>query len=195
LQCVVVHCSVLQCIAVRPLLSMWAPALPLRYSSVAECCSVMQRIAVCRRALQCVAVHCTVMLRIAECCSVLQCVAVCCSVLQCVAVKPLLPSGLTHYHSGIPVLQSVTECCCVASSRMKVVCVYVCVNVCVCVCVCMCCLLMHKGCEQRLRGLASVCVGVCVSVFVCVCVFLSVCVVLRAQVVRPCIALAPAMGP
>ena len=44
----------------------------------AECCKV----------LQCVAVRCSVLQCVAECCSVLQCVAVCCSVLQCVAVCP-----------------------------------------------------------------------------------------------------------
>jgi len=38
------------------------------------------------RALQCVAVCCSVLQCVAVCCSVLQCVAVCCSVLQCVAV-------------------------------------------------------------------------------------------------------------
>jgi len=76
---------------------------------VAVCCSVVQRGAVCCRALQCVdqllpaaggaraddAVCCSVLQRGAACCNVLlvavrchglQCVAVCCHVLQCVAV-------------------------------------------------------------------------------------------------------------
>ena len=54
---------------------------------------VLQRVAVCCRALLCVAVRCSVFLHlrsalyVAVCCSVLQCNAVCCSVLQCVAAS------------------------------------------------------------------------------------------------------------
>ena len=64
----------------------------------AECCSVLQCVAVCcsvfvivfwyitchNSVLQCVAVCCSVLQCDAVCCSVLQCVAVCCSVWQCV---------------------------------------------------------------------------------------------------------------
>jgi len=58
---------------------------------VAVCCSVLQCVAVCCRVLQCVAVSDTVegvscMYVLCVCCSVLQCGVVCCSVLQCVAV-------------------------------------------------------------------------------------------------------------
>ena len=64
--------------------------------SVAVWCSVMQCDAVCCCVLQCHVTRiqtcpshaecCSVLRSVAECCSVLQCVAVCCSVLQCVAV-------------------------------------------------------------------------------------------------------------
>ena len=57
-----------------------------------------QRLAGVSRAVQCVAVCCSVLQCVAVCCSVLQCVAVCCSVLQCDAV----------YCS---VLQCVAVCC------------------------------------------------------------------------------------
>jgi len=80
LQCVVVCCSVLQCVAVCYIQCV-AVCCSARYASdwrachcVAVCCSVLH--SVCCSVLQCVAVWC----------SVLQCVAVCCSVLQCVAV-------------------------------------------------------------------------------------------------------------
>jgi len=64
LQCVAVCCSVLQCVAVRYLLSSgWVGYVFIHCKSVLQC-------------VECVA----------ECCSVLQCVALCCSVLQCVAV-------------------------------------------------------------------------------------------------------------
>jgi len=63
---------------------------------VAVCCSVLQRVAVCRSVpwcvavccsvLQCVAVYCSVSQCVAECCSELHFVIVCGSVLQCVAV-------------------------------------------------------------------------------------------------------------
>ena len=96
LQCAVVCCSVLQCVAVRYIKSLilgklTIAAAPERrfgevdddlchggglHTCVALCCSVLQCDAVCCSMLQCVAV----------CCSVLQCVAVCCSVLQCVVV-------------------------------------------------------------------------------------------------------------
>jgi len=59
LLCVVMYCSVLQCIA-----------------CIAMYCNVLQCAAVCCNVLQCVAMYC----------NVLQCVAVCCNVLQCVAV-------------------------------------------------------------------------------------------------------------
>ena len=56
---------------------------------------MLQRVAVCCSALQCVAVFRSVLMvgwlvlagegNVAVCCGVLQCVAVCCRVLQCVA--------------------------------------------------------------------------------------------------------------
>jgi len=76
LQCVVVHRSVLQCVAVCcrmwQCVAAWSSAL----QHVAACCSVKQCIAVCCSALQFVQ----------ECCDVLLCIVVCGSVLHCVAV-------------------------------------------------------------------------------------------------------------
>ena len=46
---------------------------------------VLQCVAVCHSALQCVTVCCSVSQCVAECRSVLQCVAMCCRVSQCVA--------------------------------------------------------------------------------------------------------------
>ena len=70
LQCVLVCYSVLQRVAVScSLLRVESPNLFLSGP-----------------VLQCVAVHCSVLLCVAVCCSVLQCVAVCYSVLQCVIV-------------------------------------------------------------------------------------------------------------
>ena len=70
LQCVVVCCSVLQCVAMSSLI------IKLSVAVLEDVCSVWQCVAVCCSELQCAAV----------CCSVLQCVAMCCTVLQCVAV-------------------------------------------------------------------------------------------------------------
>ena len=59
LRCVVVCCSGLQCVVVRPALEM--PFL-FRHSMsqcVAVCCIVLQCVAVCSGALQCVAVRCS----------------------------------------------------------------------------------------------------------------------------------------
>ena len=56
---------------------------------VAVCCSVLPCVAVCCvccSVLQCVVICCCVLQCVAVCCSVLQCVVTCCSVLQCVAV-------------------------------------------------------------------------------------------------------------
>ena len=66
MQCVVVHCSVLQ--------------------NVAECQSVLQCVAVHCSALRCIAVHGSALQCVAVHFSVFECVAVCCSVLQCVAL-------------------------------------------------------------------------------------------------------------
>ena len=75
LQCVVVCCSVLHCVVERPVSQLHEfNCLHVTPMCVAECCSV----------LQCVAVYCSVVHCVAVCCSVLQCVAVCCSVLRCV---------------------------------------------------------------------------------------------------------------
>ena len=102
MQCVVVRCSALQCVAVccSVLVEESQPKRPranekwrvcgvcvvIIEPSTGVCCSVLQGVAVCCSVLQCVAVCCSVLQCAAECCSVLQCVAVCCSVLQCVAV-------------------------------------------------------------------------------------------------------------
>ena len=67
-----------------------------------------QRVATCRRALQCVVVYCSVLQRVAACLSVLQCVAVCYSVLQCVAV---CCSVLQCVAVCCSVLQRVAVCC------------------------------------------------------------------------------------
>jgi len=95
---------------------------------VAECCRVLQSVAVglaSKRAclhwaqvcsvLQCVVVCCSVLQCFAACCSVLQCVAVCCSVLQCDAVclcvlRRVAESGRARLYEG-QVLQCVAVCC------------------------------------------------------------------------------------
>jgi len=66
LQCVVVCCSVLQCVA-----AFWR-----------VCCSVLQCVAVYRRVLARVVVCCSVLQSAVMCCSVSQCVAMCCRKLQ-----------------------------------------------------------------------------------------------------------------
>jgi len=66
LQCVVVFCSVMQCVAVD---------VSFKVLHVLQC------VAVCCSVMQCVAVDVSFKVLL-----VLQCVAVCCSVLQCVAV-------------------------------------------------------------------------------------------------------------
>jgi len=73
LQCVVVYCSVLQCIAV------------LDPSGISRRSAFNMHVAVCCSVLRCVAV----------CCSVLQCVAVCCSVLQYGILVEFLESQLS----------------------------------------------------------------------------------------------------
>jgi len=82
LQCVVVCCSVLPCVAV-----VW--------QCFAVCCGVLHFATgftpcACWSVLQCVAV----------CCSVLQCVAVCYSMLQCVAVRYRIPSVRSPHRYG-----------------------------------------------------------------------------------------------
>jgi len=77
LHCVIVCCSVLQCVAIR-LVDIFKCQRAVR-------CSVLKWVAMCCIVLQCVAV----------CYSVLQCVAVCCSILQCVAVRVV--DILTHH--------------------------------------------------------------------------------------------------
>ena len=80
LQCVVVCCSLLQCVATHD-------------QGYFQCQYLLQCVALCRTMLQCFAVCCSVKGLTTKstcsaniCCSVLQCVVVCCSVLQCVAV-------------------------------------------------------------------------------------------------------------
>ena len=89
LQCVVVGCSGLQCVAVYCSVVPWRLLAPMRL----VCYSVLQCVAVCSSALQrgvsseaACANAFGVLQCVAVCCSVLQCVAVCCSILQCVAV-------------------------------------------------------------------------------------------------------------
>ena len=52
-----------------------------------EVCKMLRCIIVCCCAVQCAAVHCSVLLCVAVCCCALQCAAVRCSVLLCVAVS------------------------------------------------------------------------------------------------------------
>jgi len=96
LQCVVVCCSVLLCVAVTlppvpdtpksisvSVLLLYSACMCYRViKCVTACCRVLQCLAVCCSVLQCVAVHCSALQCAAMCCSVLQCVAVSCSVLQ-----------------------------------------------------------------------------------------------------------------
>ena len=73
LQCVAVHCSALQRVAVcYKCVGCALQVCGSELHGAALSCCVLQCVAVCCCVLQCVAV----------CCSVLQCVAVCCSVLQ-----------------------------------------------------------------------------------------------------------------
>jgi len=125
---------------------------------VAECCSVLQSVAVCCRVLQCVAECCSVLQRVAVCCRV------CCRVLQCVAECCRVCCS---------VLQSVAVCCrvlqCVATHEWDpypIVARYVCSSQCH-VYVCVCC---------------SVYVCVCCSVYVCVC-----CSVMCLVLAKPCV--------
>jgi len=74
---VAVRCSVVQSGAISYKSSCCLSALDSSPLDNAECCSVLQCVAVCCRVLQ----------SVAECCSVLQCLAVSCSVLQCLAVS------------------------------------------------------------------------------------------------------------
>jgi len=93
-------CSMLQCVAVTLTVSCChAPRELCHEQRIAECCSVLQRDAVC-----CSDPHGILLSRSKEvmahaaCCSVLQCVAMCCSVLQCDA-------------ACCSVMQRVAACC------------------------------------------------------------------------------------
>jgi len=129
MHCVVVCCSVLQCVVVRSVLQ--CVAVRCSVSRCVALCGMLQYVAVCCSVLQCVAVRCTVWCvtvccsvlwcvtlsaddavtssaykyvwacHVAVCCSVLHRVVVCCSVLQCVAVCCMYCS----------VLQCVAVCC------------------------------------------------------------------------------------
>ena len=77
LRTVAVCCSVLQRVALCRRCYLWAGLFSL---PVAACCSVLHCFALCRRALQVLLVGRCVS---PTCCSVLQRVAACCSVLQC----------------------------------------------------------------------------------------------------------------
>jgi len=82
LWCVAAHCSVVQCVAVCCSVSQNLPTLarkPAYHSSVsattvAACCSVLQRVAAC----------CSMLQRVAACCSILRGVAAFCS--TCIAL-------------------------------------------------------------------------------------------------------------
>jgi len=92
LQCVAVCCS-----GIRHQTHLLLPTLPLKNKlcrsvsqCVAECCGVLQYVAIRCSAFQCVAcLQC-----VAVCCSVLQCAAVCGSARQCVVVHPVCCSML-----------------------------------------------------------------------------------------------------
>jgi len=75
LQCVVMCCNVLHCVADR-LLNILSKAVRYLADVFAVCYDELQCVVACYSVLQCVAV----------CCSVLQRVAVRCNVMQCVAV-------------------------------------------------------------------------------------------------------------
>jgi len=94
LQCVSLHYSVSQCVAVCFLVVLfwcfliitWQDALS--FGVIAGITFIQdqnQCVAVRCSALQCVAVRCSALQCVAGCCNVLQCVAMCCSVLQCLA--------------------------------------------------------------------------------------------------------------
>jgi len=85
----------------------------------AECCSVLQCVAVCQSVLQYDAV----------CCSVLQCVTVCYSV-YVLAYSQDQPNLCLNRH-GSP-WGYLYVCACVCALH---VCAYVCVRVCMCVCI------------------------------------------------------------
>ena len=77
LQSVAVCCSVLQ---YAVCCSALGSKSQLRYTGVAECCSVVCCGVLWCGVVQCGAVYCSLLQCVAVCCSVLQCVAVCCSV-------------------------------------------------------------------------------------------------------------------
>jgi len=78
----------------------------------AECCRVLQRVAVCCSVLQCVSHSCRH--SVAGCCSVLQCVAACCSVCHTLAGTVLQGvaacCSVCHTLAGT-VFQGVAACC------------------------------------------------------------------------------------
>ena len=125
--------------------------IPMPWSMVLLCCSVLQCVAVYCSVLQCVIwkrvdyhqvehpCHDEWCWCVAVCCSVLQCVAVCCSVLQCYQSEDSTESGIPPSGTPMPgsmvlqycsVLQCVTVCCSVLQ------CVAVCCSVLQCVAVC-----------------------------------------------------------
>ena len=59
LQCVVVYCSVLQCVAVcRSDMDVYSSYVLECSTGVAVCCSLLQFVAVCCSVLQCVVLQC-----------------------------------------------------------------------------------------------------------------------------------------
>jgi len=146
-QCVVVWCNVLQCVAVCGTTWVAAPA-----ECFSVCCGVLQR-AVCVACCSSI-VWCNLLQRVAVCCSVLQCVAVCCSVLQCVAVC-------------CSVLQCVAVCCSVCCSAWDSCAIsHLCVAVCCSALVCCSVLQCVAVCCSVLQGVAW-----CCSVLQCVAVY------------------------
>ena len=104
---------------------------------VAECCSVMQCVAVCldcvaaccnvlglSRCLVCVACVAVCLTCVAVCCSVLQCVAVCCSVLQCVADTTHSHEMRRAHHCLVLQRAAYTTRCCSMPQPVAVCCRY-----------------------------------------------------------------------
>jgi len=92
---------VLQCVAGR--CGAVLKSADLDISCIAECCRVLQGVAVCCRVLQCgiqerrtwYQLSCRVLQCVAECCSVSQSVAVCCGVLRC-GIEKRYELGSSH---------------------------------------------------------------------------------------------------
>jgi len=139
-------------------------------------------LAVCRSALQCVAVYYSALQRVAVCCSVLQCVVVY-SVLQCVAVCCTVAQTLSRVNEQSAYWCDIdTLMCTQARTRSHIRthksgrytgnaadvlnCVAVCCRVFISSCCCIACVAMCCNVLQ--------CVAMCCNVLQCVAVFCSV---------------------